>query len=61
MILTLIDLSLATGGVASYSLPLPSQANLVGQSVYCQALAIEINPGLVFLGATQGGRALIGQ
>lgn len=57
----LIDLSLATGGVASYSVSLPFQTNLVGQSIYCQALAFEIGPGAVFLGATQGGRALIGQ
>ncbi|MFN3239955.1 MAG: hypothetical protein ACE37K_00410 [Planctomycetota bacterium] len=57
----LIDVSLATGGVASYSVPLPAQVSLVGQSVYCQGLAFTIGPGAVFLGATRGGRALIGQ
>jgi len=57
----LLELVLAAGGSADYVLNIPNQGNLVGQSVYVQAIAFEINPGLVFLGATRGGRALIGQ
>ncbi|MCK5943684.1 MAG: hypothetical protein KAI24_17000 [Planctomycetes bacterium] len=56
-----LDIALATSGSASYSLPIPNQTALVGQSVYCQALPIDLVPGLQFLGATRGGRALIGQ
>jgi hypothetical protein len=56
-----LDASLATAGVATYSVPIPNQANLVSQSLYTQGIAVDLLPSLVFVGTSRGGRALIGQ
>lgn len=53
-----INVSLASNGSASLSVPLPNQAALVGQSLFAQALPFDAG---AFLGATRGGRALLGQ
>jgi len=55
-----IDFSAIVGDTTSYTVPLPSQATLVGQSLFVQMLPIQL-PLLTFLGSTRGGRALIGQ
>ncbi|MEC7725296.1 MAG: hypothetical protein VYD05_07270, partial [Planctomycetota bacterium] len=53
-----INFSVASNGSASLSVPLPNQATLVGQSLFAQALPFDAG---AFLGATRGGRALLGQ
>lgn len=53
-----VNLSSAANGATSLSVPLPNQGSLIGQSLFSQALPFD---GNAFLGATRGGRALIGQ
>ena len=56
-----VTLSLATAGAAGTSIVLPFNLSLIGTSIYVQGLVFDLAPFLIFQGATQGGRALIGQ
>jgi hypothetical protein len=55
------EIVLTTGGTASYQLPIPNQVQLVNSVVFVQGLPLDINPNdFAFVGATRGGRAVIG-
>lgn len=56
-----LDLALASNGLALYGFPIPNQINLVNLPLYCQGVVTDFVPTLTFLGATRGGRAVIGQ
>jgi hypothetical protein len=56
-----LTLQLAQAGVAGTSTAIPSLLSLIGTSIYFQALIFDLTPALAYQGATQGGRALIGQ
>ena len=53
------EIAVASNSEATYSLPIPNLASLVGSSLYAQALPFQLP--LTFFGASKGGRALIGQ
>lgn len=56
-----LDVTIAANGLAQYGFPIPNQVNLVNASLYCQGVVTDFLPNLTFLGATRGGRAVIGQ
>ena len=55
----ILEVSTVTGGTTSVTVPIPNLPTLVGQSLFTQALLFE--QGVLFVGTTQGGRALLGQ
>jgi hypothetical protein len=57
-----IDLTPSVNGVASYSVNIPNNAGLVGSSLFVQSILLDLLPGggFEFIGATRGGRAVVG-
>lgn len=55
-----LDVALVSGGTATYALNIPSTPSLLNTSLYAQGIVMELVPGLAFLGATRGGRAILG-
>ncbi len=56
-----LEVTLVTGGLAQFGFAIPNQISLINLSLYCQGIVTDFVPDLTFLGATRGGRAVIGQ
>ena len=55
-----LELALTSGGSAPFGLPIPNQTSLISQSIFVQGIVADLLPGFTLLGATRGGRALLG-
>ena len=54
-----INLSLASAGAATFGFPIPNQAALINRELFAQGVLLD-SVNFLFLGATRGGRAVIG-
>jgi len=55
----ILEVAPVIGGTATYPILLPNQPSLINVSIYTQGIPLGLAP-FTFLGATKGGRALIG-
>lgn len=56
----LLEIAAASNSTATYGLPIPNQTSLLALSIYTQGIVLDPTTVVLFPGATQGGRALIG-